>query len=396
MALVGSAIAALAVGYLFATTYLVLRDDLLGAAAARQARMQQAYEDRISALRAQVDRITSRQMLDQQVMENKVGELLERQSQLTRRHGRLGPILERLGGEPDRNSEAAPLPAETPGGPDLRAALRLGDYDDAVPAPATPRQRPATYANAFWSVGASAGSPGLSAADRSDLLFLEINRALRDIEAEQLAGLETIAANIYDTADQIVTALEGTGLRVEPAESGEALGGPFIPLDQSSLFEMRMQELDAALDRLDAVRETARRMPVFNPAPGFSVSSNFGVRRDPILRTPAHHSGIDFRAPQGAEIKSAGAGTVISAGWNGGYGRMVEIDHGGGYTTRYAHMSRIAVSVGDRVQTGSVLGRVGSTGRSTGPHLHYEVRRQGAAIDPRPFLRAGRRLAELL
>jgi murein DD-endopeptidase MepM/ murein hydrolase activator NlpD len=122
----------------------------------------------------------------------------------------------------------------------------------------------------------------------------------------------------------------------------------------------------------------------------------FGPRRDPIIGRPAFHSGIDFRAPPGAPIKSAGAGTVVSAGWNGGYGRMVEVDHGNGITTRYAHMSRISVSRGDKVETGTVLGRVGSTGRSTGPHLHFEVRKGGEAVDPRPFLRAGRKIADLI
>ncbi|TIT51151.1 MAG: M23 family peptidase, partial [Mesorhizobium sp.] len=116
----GSALAAMAVGYLLATSYLVLRDDLIGATTARQARMQQAYEDRISALRAQVDRITSRQLLDQQLMETKVGELLERQSQLSLRHGRLGPILERT----ESDVGAAPASAK----PDKRA-----DVTDAQP-----------------------------------------------------------------------------------------------------------------------------------------------------------------------------------------------------------------------------------------------------------------------
>ena len=105
VAVAGSALAAMAIGYLLATSYLVLRDDLIDATTARQARLQQAYEDRISALRAQVDRITSRQMLDQQLMETKVGELLERQTQLTQRHGRLGPILDRV------ELDAATLPA---------------------------------------------------------------------------------------------------------------------------------------------------------------------------------------------------------------------------------------------------------------------------------------------
>ena len=100
----GTALTAVAVGYLLATSYLVLRDDLIGATTARQARMQHAYEDRISALRAQVDRITSRQLLDQQLMETKVTELLARQSQLSQRHGRLGPILERAAANSDRKS----------------------------------------------------------------------------------------------------------------------------------------------------------------------------------------------------------------------------------------------------------------------------------------------------
>src|SRR5919197_693608 len=116
-ALAGSALFAVAIGYLLATTYLVMRDDLIGASLARQARMQQAYEDRISALRAQVDRITSRQLLDQQLMEDKVSELLERQTQLTARHGRLGQVLDRAAAQlPD----STPRPADKP---DVKAEL---------------------------------------------------------------------------------------------------------------------------------------------------------------------------------------------------------------------------------------------------------------------------------
>ena len=120
-AFIGSALAAIAIGYLLATSYLVLRDDLIGATTARQARMQQAYEDRISALRAQVDRITSRQLLDQQLMETKVSELLERQSQLSQRHGRLGPLLERA------ESEVGTAPAERSGCGRQAGQARRGD-----------------------------------------------------------------------------------------------------------------------------------------------------------------------------------------------------------------------------------------------------------------------------
>lgn len=105
---------------------------------------------------------------------------------------------------------------------------------------------------------------------------------------------------------------------------------------------------------------------------------------------------MDFSGKTGTPIKAAGAGKVIRAGWNGGYGRMVEIDHGNGLTTRYAHMSRISVKVGEHVEPGSVIGKVGSSGRSTGPHLHYEVRKSGEAVNPLRFIKAGRNVARLL
>ena len=146
----------------------------------------------------------------------------------------------------------------------------------------------------------------------------------------------------------------------------------------------------------EAVKALAREMPIHNPVPGRPVSSSFGVRRDPIIRRPAMHAGIDFRAPSGTDIRSAGAGTVVKSGWNGGYGRMVEIDHGNGLTTRYAHMSKLRVKKGQTVETGDVVGEVGSSGRSTGPHLHYEVRRNGDAIDPLRFLKAGKKVSNLL
>ncbi len=103
------------------------------------------------------------------------------------------------------------------------------------------------------------------------------------------------------------------------------------------------------------------------------------------------HSGIDFRAEQGSPVRSTAPGRVVGAEYSGGYGNMVEIDHGNGITTRYAHLSAILVSEGQQVAQGTVVGRVGSTGRSTGPHLHYETRIEGDAVDPQRFLRAGNR-----
>jgi murein DD-endopeptidase MepM/ murein hydrolase activator NlpD len=100
--------------------------------------------------------------------------------------------------------------------------------------------------------------------------------------------------------------------------------------------------------------------------------------------------------PYGNVARATGAGTVVKAGWYGGYGRMVEVDHGDGMATRYGHLSKVLVKVGDRVEYGSAVGQTGSSGRSTGPHLHYEVRRNGVAIDPLRIIRAGKKIAELL
>jgi murein DD-endopeptidase MepM/ murein hydrolase activator NlpD len=390
-ALLGSALAALAIGYLLATTYLVLRDDLVGATAAHQARMQQAYEDRISMLRAQVDRITSRQLLDQQLMESRLGELMERQSQLTQRHGRLGPIIDRLSGDVPDMPQTLPIPPERP---DRRA--RLGpEQAETIAALAQSPRRVRLGAQSFWPLrGQDARETPLD--DLPDRLFVEIDDSLHEIETEQYLGLAALASNAWQKAERIAGALEEVGVSANASLGGGATGGPWIPVSESSLFDERVRELDAALETLESVKSLALATPIFNPSPGYAVSSRFGTRRDPFLGTMAHHSGIDFRAPPGAPIYSAGAGTVISAAWNGGYGRMVEVDHGNGLTTRYAHMSRILVKSGDRVEKGDILGKVGTTGRSTGPHLHFEVRREGDAVDPQPFLRAGRKVAEFL
>jgi murein DD-endopeptidase MepM/ murein hydrolase activator NlpD len=110
----------------------------------------------------------------------------------------------------------------------------------------------------------------------------------------------------------------------------------------------------------------------------------------------AFHSGMDFRAISGSSVHATANGTVTEAGYNGGYGNMVEIDHGNGLSTRYGHMSQILVTVGQKISIGDIVGKVGSTGRSTGPHLHYEVRRNGSAINPAGFLTIGREVATAL
>ncbi len=388
VAFAGSAVAAITIGYVLATSYLVLRDDLIGATAARQARVQQAYEDRISALRAHVDRITSRQLLDQHLMESKVSELIERQTQLYQRHGRIGPMLERA--EAEASPDVAPIPADKP---DNRAALPSAPTMTAF-ASASAVPPPAATPFSFWSAKKAVAVE--SVADRADKLFVTINQSLRTIEDEQLVRIDTLADNAYQTADAIKEALGSAGLSLDLDYGQEAVGGPLVTIDKTAIFDAKVKELDGALNALEAVKKEAQKLPIGNPAPGLTITSTFGIRRDPILRQPAFHSGMDFRAPVGTRVHATAPGTVVKAGRSGGYGRMVEIDHGNGFSSRYAHMSRILVKPGQKIKNGDVVGESGSTGRSTGPHIHYEVRRKGQALDPLRFLKAGKTVAQYL
>ena len=388
MAAIGfSFLGVVAIGYLAATSYLVLRDNLIGATMARQAHMQHDYEDRIAALRAQVDRVTSRQLLDQQLVESKVEKLLEQQMALSTRHGKLDVLLDRAE-ESGVKSPVIEAPAGKPAGTD-RASLSGGAKAiDALLGRATDAGQPK----------AALGYAPLreTTADRADRVFSKVTLSLKNIERQQLDRIQSLTIGASETASAIESILQRTGVSVDDAETDSGVGGPYVAPSLSGDFDTSLDSLDSALNRLETVRETARRLPYANPAPGKPITSRFGNRMDPFLGRLAMHAGIDFRAATGGEIRSSGSGTVTVAASSGGYGNMVEIDHGFGISTRYGHMSRILVKEGQSVGAGDLIGLAGSTGRSTGPHLHYEVRRNGEAVDPMHFLNAGLKLDGLL
>ncbi|WP_455271549.1 M23 family metallopeptidase [Rhizobium herbae] len=390
------------IGYLAATSYLVLRDDLIGGTMARQARMQHEYEDRIAALRAQVDRVTSRQLLDQQVVEDKVEKLLRQQMALSSRHGRLGTLLDRaeesgIAEKDVQPSEAAPLAyekrADASGG--LKAIERLMGMGGKEP-----QQK---MALAYAPQSAPSGQEAMS--DRADRLFSKVTLSLKDIEQEQKTRIESLTAGASEATDAIMTILARAGVKVAKDEMAategvagdeDAIGGPFVEPETTEAFDNSLIGLDTALARLENVRSQVKKLPFNNPSPASDITSSFGNRLDPFLGRLALHAGIDFRAPTGTRIVATAPGTVMTAGKNGGYGNMVEIDHGNGITTRYAHLSTILVNVGDKITTGEAIARSGSTGRSTGPHLHYEVRLNGEAVDPMRFLTAGIKLSHYI
>jgi murein DD-endopeptidase MepM/ murein hydrolase activator NlpD len=381
------------IGYLLATSYLVLRDDLIGATMARQARMQYDYEDRIAALRAQVDRVTSRQLLDQQVVEEKVDKLIEQQQQLSSRNGKLSTLLDRAensgltdkSAHPDANIAAPKNEHAQLTSPKAIEKLLLG----GKPADATPDNSTLAYVPAPETM-----------ADRADRVFSKVTLSLKHIEQDQLSRIRNLTADASETASEIQSIMQNVGVKV-PTEvaastAGDAdggIGGPYVPPENVDQFEQSMADLDTALTHLETVRGAAESLPFRNPAPGKLITSPFGNRKDPFFGTLALHTGTDFHFSPGEKIKATAPGKVVSAGWTGGYGNMVEIDHGDGISTRYGHMEQVLVKVGDKVATGDAIGLAGSTGRSTGTHLHYEVRENGHPIDPMYFINAGTKLA---
>jgi len=217
--------------------------------------------------------------------------------------------------------------------------------------------------------------------------------ALAEIEARQLAFVERLTRFADRRAARAADAIRNLGLDpraiVRNAER-EAMGGPLELLATSANGEIdpRFERLGLSLARMSALESSLDNIPQVTPTSRkvTSMSSGFGYRRDPFTRRSAMHSGLDFKGPTGAPIYSAAKGKISFVGRKAGYGNVVEVSHGNGLMTRYAHMSRFHARVGQEVAAGDLIGAIGSTGRSTGPHLHFEVRINDRAVNPRKFL----------
>lgn len=224
---------------------------------------------------------------------------------------------------------------------------------------------------------------------------------LAQMEARQLAFVEKLTAIAERRSARAEAAIRKFGLNPDAMAlstqngAARAQGGPFLPFFKNTAnavrpLDPRFLVLEKTLTRMDALERGLIAIPSGKPALTTPMTSNFGYRRDPFTGQVAMHSGIDFKGKHGEGILAAAVGKVIFAGRKSGYGKVVEIAHGNGLVTRYAHLSSIAVTTGQAVAKGEKLGGMGSTGRSTGTHLHFEVRNKDRAINPRPFLEANR------
>jgi murein DD-endopeptidase MepM/ murein hydrolase activator NlpD len=221
-------------------------------------------------------------------------------------------------------------------------------------------------------------------------------QSLARLEArqERFAGAMLTAVNARAAKAEAAVAKLGLnpGAIVQNAARGR--GGPFIPytgkMGRAKSLGAAFGKLEDALFRMEVLERTLVAIPSGQPANVLMMSSGFGYRHDPFTGAGAMHAGLDFKGPQGTPILAAAPGVVTHAGPQSGYGNTIEIDHGQGIMTRYAHMSGFTARVGDTVAAGQQVGRMGSTGRSTGTHLHFEVRLNGVAVNPRRFLEANK------
>jgi murein DD-endopeptidase MepM/ murein hydrolase activator NlpD len=370
-------------------TYFAFRADVLTRLIGRQAEMQFAYEDRIAELRGQVDRITSRQLLDQEQFEGKLNALMQRQGVLEQR-------TSALTGDGATTGSIRPARIAPAGDAASRRPLKPSPISDTVKFVAPPdrearlqsRELPASASR----IAGRTNSGGL------DGILARVSLSLDKVEQRQTATLTDMEEQIDVKARRIRSVLSDLGVDVGKPAPG--VGGPYVPLKSPrsgvSAFERQLYRINVARAQVNQYSHVLINVPVRKPVFGdVDMSSPFGMRMDPFMRGPAIHTGIDLRGDKGDPVRVTADGKVTIAGWQGGYGNMVEVKHGNGFATRYGHMSEIDVKVGQAVHIGQTIGKIGSTGRSTGPHLHYETRIDGEAVDPQKFLRAGLRLGNV-
>lgn len=243
-----------------------------------------------------------------------------------------------------------------------------------------------------------AGGSGAETAQKIGAAIPEASR-LAQIEARQIALAEHLTRIATARSQKAAAAIRQFGLdpKTLAAEAKTGMGGPFIPFfgKKKKLGDPRFTKMFAALEQMNAMERALAGIPTSMPAEVAMMSSSFGYRSDPFTGAGAMHSGLDFKGPHGTAILAAADGVVSFAGGQGGYGNTVEITHANGLVTRYAHLSAITVSLGQKVDRGLQIARMGSTGRSTGTHLHFEVRLNGAAINPMKFLEANPNVLEV-
>lgn len=354
-ALFYSMFAVLLAGNAMLVTALLLSPDIARLLSGKNEQVIDAYENRIAQLRVEVDRLHSRSYAQAGDINLQLQELAQQQEVLVEQHQLVRVLVDK--------ADALGIEAAT---------LALPEPADTALAP------PVT------------GNPDIDATAA----------AVAQMMGETQFAMTSIAETAAERTASIVSELGELGIRVDLPADLDGVGGPLLAPQEAGEASAMIEDANAvmaALIRYKAARDSIDGAPIHMPIAGsFRQSSGFGNRKDPFSGARAFHSGLDFAAASGTTVLSAGKGVVSFVGTRSGYGNVVEVTHANGLVSRYAHLSGFLSEEGQAVNTGTPIAKVGSTGRSTGPHLHFEVRKADSAINPKAFLDAGKRLLEIL
>jgi len=326
-----------------------------------------AYQDKLDQLRVEVDKLHSRQYAQTGDINLELQELAQQQEVLTEQHQYVKALAAKA-------AELGIAPVAAP---------------DAKPAAPGPVIAPTSF----------------STSDAGPAAIEQAGHQVRAMMDESRNALAAISAEATSSTNEILSSLQAAGIKPNLSgpsdDDADGMGGPLLPPEQDGADAANMVEqanaVVAALTRYQDARSAIASAPVHLPFTGSTrISSGFGNRTDPFTGRQAFHPGIDFPWATGTTVMAAGDGKVVYVGQINGYGNVIDIDHGGGLVTRYGHLSGFIATQGQMVHTGTPIGRVGSTGRSTGPHLHFEVRRNDHPVDPNIYLGLGRQLAHFL
>ena len=391
-----------------ATAFVACHDQIMTSMLSREAQIQSEYENKLGDARAALDSANSRRLIDASALEGKMRDLVARQAKLEQRGAALAALAAEASADvsalaesrphgPARSANAlAAIQAAAPTDSDLGPASAYAPVSAPRPQPqAAAKPRPLDGDNLTRAepvdrlageLSAAAGDATLEPNARVGLLSYSLDR----VERTQISALSGVTRAARAAAEKLSAVVARTGLSPAALKAPAGVGGPFIPAPTGSeAFDHAVGDAARELEAARRLRDLMPHLPLRYPLIGeAAVSSPFGYRADPFLGRPALHPGVDLIQPPGSEIKATAIGRVIHAGPMGGYGNCVEIDHGNGIATRYGHMSEALVTEGQMVKAGDAIGLLGSTGRSTGPHLHYEVRVDGEPVDPERFLTA--------
>jgi len=414
----------------FASVNVIFKDRIIAAKDHHYQQMQSTYENRVADLQLSYDELNGALVSAEDHFKSEADELQTKQQTVSRLLSRKQAVDDTFAairgsqiGDQDTSDDVRTAPNAAAAASDSEGANAPasggandeggGSQLDVMPQNAAPQPRTGrpTHAGLLGDAMRRLASAFFGGDKKPADAHIPDNPAFRAI-AQQTARIKKMSASetallvgvdreLVASIDEVRGVLKRVGMNPDSAEDTAegAVGGPLVPISDARIegiddpsFTRAYVDASAHGQELGTLYTVLRHVPLTRPVGGaeYEETSGFGPRIDPFNHRVEFHPGIDFAGPWGSPVKSTAPGVVDWAGVRGGYGNLVEIDHGYGIKTRYGHLAAILVRVGEKVQKGTVVGKLGSTGRSTGPHVHYEVWLADVVRDPSRFIEAGR------